>query len=432
MSRFVLPALALACAAVVPMAHAGTTFQLDRAQAAPGETVDIRAVYFNDTPNAVQWAPARQLILQWRSADGTTLRTLAYLAGEPIGASVPVNNFAQMTWRAVVPPNVDGLQAVSIEGEPALLALDVSGRERSAVAGTPAVGPIVDVGRPDGTPGTGAPLPPGATAGLGEAASVGPAPNAAGAAGQRSYSAAAWEHFRNALSPYEPVYFAVGTRDGTNARFQISAKYRLLQPPVDRPAAFHENVYLGYTQTSIWDLDSPSKPFYDTTYNPSVFWMKENVWQSPSQRWFVGLNAGVEHQSNGRDGDESRSFNAFYAQPALNYRFDGGSTLSVAPRLRKYFAIASENPDIADFRGRVDWRLAWTQDDGAMISGLWRNGRGGRDSYQVDLAWPLRDTWFSRLNGYLHVQYVNGYGESLLDYNTRQPDQFRVGLMLVR
>jgi len=432
MLRFAPLALALAGAAALPVAHAGTTFQLDRPQAAPGETVEIRAVFFNDTPSAANWTPARQLVLQWRAPSGQSLRTLAYLAGEPVTSSVPVNNFARMSWRAVVPHGVDGLQAVSIEGEPALLALDVSTRERSPVAGTPALGPIVDVGRPDGTPGTGAPLPPAATAGLGENANVGPAPVAAGSAGQQPYSTAAWEHFRNALSPYEPVYFVVGTRGGTNARFQISLKYRLFQPPVDRPASFHENLYLGYTQTSLWDLDSPSKPFYDTTYNPSLFWMKDNVWQSASQRWFVGMNAGVEHQSNGRDGEESRSFNAFYAQPSLNYRFDGGSTLSFAPRLRKYFAVASENADVADVRGRVAWRLAWAQDDGAMISGLWRDGKGGRDSYQVDVAWPLRDTWLSNMNGYLHLQYVNGYGQSLLDYNVRQPDQFRIGLMLVR
>lgn len=420
-----------ACALLAASAHAGITFSLDRAQAAPGETVEVRAVFFNDTQTAADWVPPRQLVLQWRAESGQSLRSLAHLSGEAVPVSVPVNNFVNLSWRAVVPPGVTGLQAVAVEGQATLLALDTSPKEQGPVAGTPAAGPIVDAGTPGGAPGTGAPLPPAATAGLAAAPEAGISPNAA-ARGGSNYSAAAWEHFRNALSPLEPTYFVVGTRGGLHARFQLSLKYRLFQPPADRPAAFHENLYIGYTQNSFWDLDSPSKPFYDTTYNPSLFWQSDQLWQSPGARWSIGLAAGLEHQSNGRDGGESRSFNAVYAQPALNYRYGDGSTLSLQPRVRGYFGVAEENGDLARYLGHVDWRLRWARDDGIMISGTLRQGRGGRNAVQADLAWPLRRTWLANLNGYLHLQYVHGYGQTLLNYDTRQPDQFRIGLMLMR
>jgi outer membrane phospholipase A len=118
-------------------------------------------------------------------------------------------------------------------------------------------------------------------------------------------------------------------------------------------------------------------------------------------------------------------------QPALNYRFEGGSTLSLAPKVRSYFSVANENSDYSDYAGHVDWHLNWAQDDGMMLSGMLRQGDGGRRTVQVDLAWPLRHTWLANMNGYLHMQYFNGYGETLRNYNERHKSQFRVGLMLI-
>jgi len=413
-------------------AQAATTFSLDKAQATAGETVQVNAVYINDTNAATTWTPARQLVLQWRAADGASVRTLAHLAGAADPVSVPVNNFARVSWRAVVPEGVTGMQAVAVEGEPTMMALDTSPLDSGPIAGTPARSPIVDAGTPGVDQGTGLALPATVTAGLGVESSVGAAPNTADTATSVRYSSSAWEHVRNALSPHDPVYFVVGTRGGLHARFQISFKYRFFQPPSDRPAAFHENLYLGYTQTSLWDLDSPSKPFYDTTYNPSLFWKSDAVWQSPQRRWSLGLTGGVDHRSNGQDEPASRSVNSVFVQPALNYRLDNGSTISFAPKVRGYFGVASENSDFSDYVGHTDWHLQWSQDNGMMLAGLLRQGRGGNNSVQVDLAWPLRSTWLANMNGFLHLQYFNGYGQTLRSYDQRQSSQFRVGLMLVR
>ncbi len=437
MSCLLLPharTIVLAAASLLASGAVGaaTTFSLDRAQASVGETVEIVAVYINDTNTASNWTPAQQLVLQWRGPSGKSVRSLAYLAGEASPATVPVNNFTKVSWRAVVPPGVKGLQAIAVEGEPTLMALDTSPLEAGPVAGTPAVSSIVDAGVPGESVGTGEPLPAVVTAGLGVESKVGEPANAAKTAPNVQYTASTWEHVRNALSPHDPVYFVFGGRDGLDSRFQISFKYRFFQPESGRPAAFHENLYLGYTQTSLWDLDSDSKPFYDTTYNPSLMWKSDKVWESADKHWSVGLASGLDHRSNGQDEEESRSVNSVFAQPVLNYRLDNGSTISFAPKVHGYFGLEDQNSDYADYMGRVDWNLQWAKDDGVMVAGLLRQGKGGRNSVQVDLAWPLRRTFLSNMNGYLHFQYFQGYGQTLISYDKRVPAQFRVGLMIVR
>ncbi|MBR8656041.1 phospholipase A [Achromobacter sp. Marseille-Q0513] len=400
-------------------AAAGVSYRLDRPSAAPGDTVTIEAVYFNEGNARATWEAPPELVLQWRGQDGQIVRSLARLQGEQARYSVPVNNFARLAWSAEVPASARGLQAVSIEGQPAMMALDATGRDSGTLASTPAQGPVVDAR-------SGQPVPAPEVAAAGASVQGGPSPDASAAPGQ----ADAFSRFRSAISEYKPVYFDIGTRGKTTARFQISAKYRLFSPAANRPANWYENFYLGYTQTSLWDLQSDSMPFIDTTFNPSVFWLSDNLWSSESQNWRLGVNVGAEHNSNGKDGPDSRSVNDGYVEPRFHYRLDGGSTLTFAPRIKAYFGVASENPDYADYAGRVDWQLRWAQDNGAVVTALYRQGDQQRRTTQLDFAWPLQRTWLN-MNGYLHLQYFNGYGETLLGYNRREDSQFRVGLSIV-
>ena len=104
------------------------------------------------------------------------------------------------------------------------------------------------------------------------------------------------------------------------------------------------------------------------------------------------MNVGAEHNSNGKDGPDSRSVNDGYVEPRFHYRLDGGSTLTFAPRIKAYFGVAGENPDYADYAGRVDWQLRWAQDNGAVVTALYRQGDQQRRTTQLDFAWPLQRT----------------------------------------
>jgi outer membrane phospholipase A len=430
-ARFKAPArvfagLAVTCVAL-PCAHAGLSYTLDQVTAAPGATVRVQAVFFNDTTAGVRWRVPRELVLQWRDATGKTVRSLAPVQGDNLDFNIPVNNFARATWAAVVPAQAHGLQAVSIEGEPALMALDATAQPGRSIAAAPASVPVVD-------PRTGQPLSAAAVAAAGASPEVGPAPSAGspgssvGALAEPGQSA--FDTFRNNLSEYEPIYFDYRPRGGATAKFQVSFKYRLFSPDrADKPG-FADNLYLGYTQTSVWDLHSESVPFVDTTFNPSLFWLSDKVWRSGDQNWRLGMAGGVEHASNGKAGDDSRSVNDAFVQPALNYRFEGGSTMTFGPRIKKYFALADENRDYADYAGYVNWNLRWAQDNGLVASASYQQGASQHRTTQLTLAWPLKRTWLN-MNGYLHLTYFNGYGDTLLGYNRRGESQIGIGLALV-
>ncbi len=66
----------------------------------------------------------------------------------------------------------------------------------------------------------------------------------------------------------------------------------------------------------MWDLQGDSRPFIDTTFNPSLFWQSDKIWQSKNNDWSLGLASGVEHASNGKAGADSRSVNDAFVQPA--------------------------------------------------------------------------------------------------------------------
>jgi len=75
------------------------------------------------------------------------------------------------------------------------------------------------------------------------------------------------------------------------------------------------------------------------------------------------------------------------------------------------------------------WRLNTTLRKGA---------KAHFGSVEINAILPLRssDWFFDRigargLNGYWFVQYFDGWGETILDYNLKLKAQFRTGLMMV-
>lgn len=425
-----LTGLFVTAALAAAPAIAGITYQLDTTQASPGETVRIKGMLFNDTDSEMPWTPPPSLVLQWRNETGKVIRSLAQLESSSHQVNLPINNFAAFTWKAVVPTEAKGLQAINIEGEPVLLALDTSALHQSPITGTPAAVPVVDAGAASPGQASDPVLPTGIVTAAGADSTEGPQPPATTTIAAVDSGSAAFENFRNAISPYEPVYFDVGQKGGSNARFQISFKYRLFTPVDPARPSFFNHFHLGYTQLALWDLDGDSKPFVDVTYNPSLFWQKERIWSPGEQSpFYAGLTAGVEHKSNGRSGPDSRSLNDVFIQPEFRYRFDGGSTLAFTPRIKAYFG-KPDNDDYAHYAGHVDWKLRWAQDNGLVLTGLYRQGTEGRNAMQFEAAWPLQRTFLS-MNGYLHLQYFKGYGETLLGYNQKSSGQVRLGLALV-
>ena len=231
------------------------------------------------------------------------------------------------------------------------------------------------------------------------------------------------------LSENDPMYFIVGGRGGYSARFQLSFKYRLFDLGTgfgaERP--WLSGLYFGYTQNSLWDLSSESKAFRDTSYRPSLFWRWE---RADEKTFFDAVRAGVEHESNGRDGPRSRSLNSVFVRPEWHWRGKDGRHVEFTPKFHGYFDT-DENPDIHRYRGYADWRLRYDHDGEWITTAVARVGTSGKGSVLLDVSKRARDLKFGPIGGYWHVQYFPGYGEVILDYNVRRKSQIRIGFAIV-
>ena len=228
--------------------------------------------------------------------------------------------------------------------------------------------------------------------------------------------------FRN-FSPHETNYFIAGAKDPA-IRFQLSFKFSVLGECAGSAVTdWLGRPYVAYTQVSLWDWMQRSSPFYDTSYKPELFMLKENLrlsqWLPLVRSW--DLQYGVQHESNGKSGDDSRSMNLVYIKPIFHFGDPDKLHLILAPRLFHYIADMSDNRDMDEYRGYADItaKLGWS--DGLMLGGMFRSGIDlKRNTVQVELSYPMY-----RLPGcgqvsdnlFLFLQVFNGYGESVLDYN---------------
>lgn len=234
-----------------------------------------------------------------------------------------------------------------------------------------------------------------------------------------------------ALSTNEPMYFLVSPDTDLSARFQLSFKYRLFE----RDSGFGSiipllgGLHFGYTQTSIWDLGEPSAPFRDTSYRPSLFYDFPITFGRHSRQEAV-LRGGVEHESNGRDGERSRSMNIAFAQFDWRYRLTEDDTIGIKPKIW-YYLEKGDNPDINDYRGYAQLETAWWHGDWKAAL-MMRRGKAGNGATQVDLSYPLKGVFSMAGGGYFHMQYFDGEGDTLLEYNQSRDPQFRIGVSIVR
>lgn len=209
--------------------------------------------------------------------------------------------------------------------------------------------------------------------------------------------------------------------DDTEAQFQLSVKFPLAVNLFDK----NIDIFAAYTIRSFSQAYNSdiSFPFRDTNHEPEAWVQFRPDWR------FAGFSNSVNalgfvHQSNGRGGDLSRSWNRIYANFLLER---GDLALGIKPWYRIPGNADDDNPDIDDFLGYGEVRAAykWKENTFGM---MFRNVfESGFEKGAVELSWsfPLWD--YDYFRGY--VQYFNGYGQSLIDYNQRV-NSIGIGLSL--
>ena len=206
----------------------------------------------------------------------------------------------------------------------------------------------------------------------------------------------------------------------TEVKFQISFKTKLWQDVLGRDV----DLWLGYTQLSFWQFYNfaDSAPFRETDYEPELLLNVRTDFPVPGFRCRT-ITVGFNHQSNGRAEPLSRSWNRIVA--SLGFERD-----NVVVALNAWYRLPEDddeddNPGIERFLGygRVD--AAYFRNGHRLACSLRNNlrARGNKGSAQVEWSFPL----IEHIDGY--VQYFNGYGESLLDYNA-SANRIGIGFMV--
>lgn len=222
---------------------------------------------------------------------------------------------------------------------------------------------------------------------------------------------------------YKDNYFIAGTStlhtpSATNSdvKFQISLAIRL----TNNTLPFGTYIFLMYTQKAFWNVFENSLPMHDINFNPGIgigrpFFIED--------RYVGKLTFMLEHESNGKDGDASRSWNKVSI---------GGSAL-----INEWLMVHSKfwipivdgmnNKDILKYSGI--WQtgfVAYTPSKKFSL-GVTLVKRGGWNlnfNTIVDFIWRVSD----KTNLNLLMQYYNGYGENMIDYN-KFHSRLRVGIV---
>ncbi|GGY73532.1 phospholipase A [Marinobacter zhanjiangensis] len=205
------------------------------------------------------------------------------------------------------------------------------------------------------------------------------------------------------------------------AKYQISFRVPLLTGMLDDSTT----LWFGYTQTSFWQVydTEESAPFRETNYEPEIFIRQRLGWDlGPGQ--LTGVSVGLNHHSNGQSEPRSRSWNRI--RGSITYTYDRWLFM-VSPWYRLPENDSDDNnPDIEEYVGYADYMAVYKWDDNHVLSARLRNNLRSEDnktSVELGYSFPMGDT----IKGY--IQYYNGYGESLIDYNERT-HRIGIGIML--
>ncbi len=226
------------------------------------------------------------------------------------------------------------------------------------------------------------------------------------------------------FGPFKDTYFTIGTalnqkptEFNSDVKFQISFRQRLTKSVLP----FHSHLFLSYSQKAMWNVFEESLPFHDLNFNPGIGLQKLIV----SRGKLVGsATLMLEHESNGRDGEASRSWN----------KLSFGATLIIDPQLMVHGKMwipiidGQNNKDILKYSGIYQAGAQFLSTNGRWVADVTfvkRSGWNLNFNTTVNVGFRIRN----KDNQFIMLHFYDGYGENMLDYN-KYHCRLRVGLLI--
>lgn len=223
---------------------------------------------------------------------------------------------------------------------------------------------------------------------------------------------------------YKDNYFIFGpsvgpkpTKENTNIKFQISIAQRLTRSTLP----WGTYLYLFYSQKCFWNVLENSMPMTDLNFNPGIGLTKPLFIKN---RYIGKMSLIVEHESNGRDSIQSRSWN----------KISLAAHIYVTPNLMVHGKVwipivdGENNRDLLKYAGIFQTGFQVMSNDRRFTGGVVLTKRQG---WNLNFNTTLEFCWriFKGDNQYFFVQYYNGYGEGLLAYKEFH-SQLRAGICI--
>lgn len=246
--------------------------------------------------------------------------------------------------------------------------------------------------------------------------------------------------FRSFFTPYKENYILFGSmqnKDGSDPfsgktfdiRFEFGMKFRLFQNEDDFDKT--SPIYVGYSQKAWWDIAESSAPFREHNYNPEVFWdfREDEIYGREEDAFLLEKigdyvdRIGVEHQSNGLAGLESRSWDRIYAQRTFATE---DNDFSFRLKAWNVINLGNENADITDYLGNLEAKLSYRPNKRFEFNGSVMKGHHtSKYSYRLDLISSLGEL----SNSKFMLSYYDGFGEALISYN-QKTQSLRAGVFI--
>ncbi len=223
---------------------------------------------------------------------------------------------------------------------------------------------------------------------------------------------------------YKDNFFTVGTSLGrkpteynSDVKFQISFSQRLTKSVLP----WHSHLFLFYSQRAMWNVFEESMPFHDLNFNPGIGVSKLII---SKNRLLGKVTFLIEHESNGRDGEASRSWNKLSISGSLLILPD----LMIHGKFWIPIVDGQNNKDILRYSGLFQGGIQYISPnkrwviDATLVK---RKGWNMNFNTIINVGFRLSN----RANQFLMLHFYDGYGENLLDYN-KYHCRLRLGLLI--
>lgn len=222
---------------------------------------------------------------------------------------------------------------------------------------------------------------------------------------------------------YRDNYIAGGDDD---VKFRVSAEYPIFYP-------FSTGIYASYTETAFWSVYDKSAPFREFIHNPEAFYRLEegrNIFDNSKLGIIDYITlCPIAHQSNGRDGENSRGINTYYGEMQISF----GDEYNFGLRLKGfgYYNKSRYNRDIEKYIGYGEGELFFKVKSDNLETTLHKLYVKGSPGSDFKHGWGEAGGMFSLFTGYIQpkifVSFFYGYAEDMVNYDKKQ-SQVRAGL----